>query len=135
MEDVIDIRLALEPLGTGWQFGGSVAAGTENAWNAVVWEDERAKPSWETLCAAHAEAVTAGQYAALRAARDKRLSDTDKYTLADYPISAENLEAVKLYRSALRGLPDAPGAPWDGGGESTPWPGVPDIIQAEQPCA
>ena len=131
METVIDIRMALEQLRNpnepGWIFWGSVTDGTEAAWNAVVWEDSRDKPSWATLCAAHAEAVTAGQYAALRSARDERLADTDKYLLADYPIGAENLAAVKLYRFALRDLPDQPGAPWDGGGELTPWPELPNF--------
>ena len=58
----------------------------------------------------------------LRNARDARLDATDKYLLADYPINPEALEAVKVYRQALRDLPDQPGAPWDGGGELTPWP-------------
>ena len=31
MESVIDIRLALEQLGKGWQFGGSVTAGAQQA--------------------------------------------------------------------------------------------------------
>ena len=54
MENVIDIRTALEQLGTGWQFGGSVTAGTQAAWDAVDWEDSRPQPSWAELCAAHA---------------------------------------------------------------------------------
>ena len=35
------------------QFGGSVTDGTQEAWDAVVWEDERPKPTWDALCAAH----------------------------------------------------------------------------------
>lgn len=54
MENVIDIRTALEHIGTGWQFGGSVTAGTQESWDAVTWEDSRVKPTWEELCAAHA---------------------------------------------------------------------------------
>ena len=54
MENVIDIRLALEQMGTGWQFGGSVTDGTQESWDAVVWEDTRPKPSWTNLCSAHA---------------------------------------------------------------------------------
>ena len=54
MESVIDIRLALEQLGTGWQFGGVVNEGTQASWDAVVWEDSRDKPTWAELCAAHA---------------------------------------------------------------------------------
>ena len=66
-------------------------------------------------------------FAALRAERDARLSSTDKYLLADYPITADALERVKVYRAALRALPDQPGAPWDGGGELTPWPHMPSV--------
>ena len=64
-------------------------------------------------------------FAALRAARDARIALTDKMLLPDYPISESNLELVKAYRTALRDLPDQPGAPWDGGGTETPWPELP----------
>ena len=126
MEDVIDIRIALEQLGTGWQFGGSVTGGTQEVWNAVDWEDSRPKPTWEELCAAHAKSVHAGLFASLRAARDTRLASTDKMLLPDYPISVDALAQVKAYRSALRDLPDQTGAPWDGGGDETPWPVKPE---------
>ncbi len=33
------------------------------------------------------------------------------------------------YRQALRDITDSEGAPWDGGGEATPWPTVPEFIQ------
>lgn len=146
MEDVIDIRTALEHIGTGWQFGGSVTAGTQESWDTVDWEDERPKPSWADVCAAHASAVQSGLFAALRSARDARLASTDKMLLPDYPIGADALPLVKAYRAALRDLPDAPGAPWDGGGTSTPWPIAPNAAnttasstsstsQADQPCA
>ena len=141
MENVIDIRMALEQLGTGWQFGGSVTDGTQDVWNGVAWEDERAKPSWADLCAAHASAVHADLFASLRAARDARLASTDKMLLPDYPINADDLALVKVYRAALRDLPDQSGAPWDGG-EATPWPAAPNSAsttvcapQVDQPCA
>lgn len=63
----------------------------------------------------------------LRGVRDARLDATDKYLLADSPINPEALEAVKAYRQALRGLPAQSGAPWDGGGELTPWPDMPEV--------
>ena len=73
-------------------------------------------------------APTAEQlYAILRATRDARLAATDKYMLADYPISEDNLARVKAYRATLRDLPEQSGAPWDGGGEATPWPIMPEI--------
>ena len=81
-------------------------------------------------------APTNGQLlAALRAARDARLTTTDKYLLADYPISTDNLALIKAYRADLRALPAQTGAPWDGGGKATPWPDAPEITQAAQPCA
>ena len=83
--------------------------------------------------------TTAQHFAALRAARDARLADTDKMLLPDYPITAEALEKVKTYRAALRDLPDQPGAPWDGGGAATPWPAATKpatgSTQAEPSCA
>lgn len=66
-------------------------------------------------------------FEALRASRDVRLAATDKYLLADYPISEDKLMLVKEYRAALRDLPEQPGAPWDGGGEATPWPIMPEV--------
>ena len=135
MEAVIDIRLALAWLGTGWQFGGSVTEGTQAAWNAVDWDDARPKPLWADLCAAHASATQTGLFAALRTTRDARLANTDKMLLPDYPVSANDLASIRTYRSALRELPDAPGAPWDGGGDATPWPVAPAIVQEDQPTA
>ena len=125
MENVIDIRSALDRLGASWQFGGSVTDGTQEAWDAVMWEDARDKPTWADLCAAHVTAATAARFITLRAARDAKLRATDKYLLPDYPITAEALEKVKTYRAARRDRPDQPGAPWDGGGEATPWPELP----------
>ena len=61
----------------------------------------------------------------LRAERDRRLTATDYLLMQDYPLDNTLKEAVRLYRQALRDLPSQEGAPWDGGGESTPWPDLP----------
>ena len=58
----------------------------------------------------------------LRIARDSRIVATDYMVLSDYPIDDAKLAVVKEYRQALRDLPQQEGAPWDGGGEETPWP-------------
>ena len=63
----------------------------------------------------------------LRTERDARLAATDTYLLADYPISTEELGNIRTYRQALRDIPARPGAPWDGGGELTPWPELPEV--------
>ncbi len=60
----------------------------------------------------------------LRRERDKKLKDTDIYMLSDFPVSEEFRERVRIYRDALRALPSMEGAPWDGGGELTPFPNL-----------
>ena len=52
-----------------------------------------------------------------RQKRDSLISQTDYLLLADYPISAEDLEAVKKYRQALRDVPQQKGFP-----KSISWP-------------
>lgn len=64
-------------------------------------------------------------FSTLRMERDARLAATDYYVMSDYP--AEDKSAVLAYRQALRDLPAQPGAPWDGGGEKTPWPSKPEL--------
>lgn len=62
----------------------------------------------------------------LRNATEQRLVATDKYATADYPNNALR-ETMLAYRAELRALNHQPGAPWDGGGELTPWPELPVI--------
>ena len=66
----------------------------------------------------------------LRTERDRRLAATDYLLMPDYPISDDQRAVVQLYRQALRDLPAQPGAPWDGGGEATPWPELPAGLKA-----
>ena len=90
------------------------------------WEAARAAKAAEAEAARLAEYNSASaRISRLRTKRDARLADTDKYLLADYPISSENLAKVKAYRQALRDLPAQEGAPFDGGGDETPWPELP----------
>ena len=61
----------------------------------------------------------------LREARNQRLGATDYLMMPDYPLTEEFKKALIAYRQALRDLPAQEGAPWDGGGEDTPWPKYP----------
>ena len=63
----------------------------------------------------------------LRSQRNTSIADSDNYLLPDYPISESDLASVKAYRQHLRDIPAQPGAPWDGGGELTPWPEKPNV--------
>lgn len=84
---------------------------------------------------AHPECVTEEQpYAAptptqeelaasVRAERNKLLALTDHLVMPDYPISQENLEEIKVYRQALRDIPQQQGFPWNGPDDpACPWP-------------
>lgn len=69
-------------------------------------------------------------FASLRAERDRRLAATDFLLMPDYPLSDDQRAVVQAYRQALRDLPAKSGAPWDGGGEATPWPELPAGLKA-----
>ena len=93
---------------------------------------------WDTVFAyseAHPECVTEEQpyvpplptleelAASIRAERNKRLALTDHLVMPDYPLDTDKLEEIKVYRQALRDLPQQPGFPWDGPDDpACPWP-------------
>lgn len=57
----------------------------------------------------------------IRRERDALISGTDYYILPDYPeIAPEDLEAIKVYRQALRDIPEQAGFP-----RNVKWPVVP----------
>ena len=98
----------------------------------TLWRDEKARLE---QAAAEAEAARLAEYNSaaacferLRAERDRRIAATDFMIMADYPIPADQRTAVQAYRQALRDLPAQEGAPWDGGGEETPWPAAPEVV-------
>ena len=66
-------------------------------------------------------------FANLRSERDRRIAATDYLIMPDYPLAEDSRAAVQSYRQALRDLPVLEGAPWDGGGEATPWPAMPAV--------
>lgn len=91
-----------------------------------LWQTEKARLE---QAAAEAEAARLAEYNSeearferLRAERDRRIAVTDYLLMPDYPLNGTLKGAVQLYRQALRDLPAQEGAPWDGGGEATPWP-------------
>ena len=93
---------------------------------------------WDAVFAyaeAHPEFVTEEQHyvppvptqedlaARVRAERDRRIAETDYLVMPDYPISQDKLEESKVYRQALRDLPQQPGFPWGGPDDPVcPWP-------------
>ena len=73
-------------------------------------------------------------FSRLRSERDTRISavlwmrerHADELALGkEASLTPEQYAALLTYIQALRDLPAQPGAPWDGGGELTPWPELP----------
>lgn len=102
MENVIDIRTALEQLGTGWQFGGSVTDGTQEAWDAVTWEDERTKPTWEDLLAVVTVLSTSEQINLVEKAYAEKLAALDAALLNALWVGGVNETATRQALSAKR---------------------------------
>lgn len=97
-----------------------------------LWQAEKARLE---QAVADAEAARLAEYNSdaarferLRAERDRRLTATDYLLMPDYPLNDTLKGAVQLYRQTLRDLPSQEGAPWDGGGEATPWPAAPGVV-------
>lgn len=63
----------------------------------------------------------------VRSQRDTKLSATDYLVVPDYPISPEDLEAVKVYRQALRDIPYQSGFP-----KNVQWPVEPQFLSAKK---
>lgn len=63
----------------------------------------------------------------VRSQRDAKLSATDYLVAPDYPISPEDLEAVKVYRQALRDIPEQSGFP-----KNVQWPVEPQFLSAKK---
>ena len=70
-------------------------------------------------------------FTSLRSERDSRINSVlwmrerhaDELELGtETSLTPERYTALLTYIQALRDLPAQPGAPWDGGGELTPWP-------------
>ena len=69
------------------------------------------------------DAAIAAAWQALRMERDKRLADTDRYMLSDFPISSGNKALIEAYREALRDLPSHVSNPRG----SITWPVKPNV--------
>lgn len=104
---------------------------TQEAWNAARAAEEAEAEAARAAREAEAEAARLAEYNSvaararrLREQRNRRLADTDYLMMRDYPLTDEEDRALVSYRQALRDLPAQDGAPWDGGGEDTPWPAL-----------
>lgn len=128
-------------------------AGKVAVWNGTAWElkeDNRGTKYWlpgdnwqtepremkeigplpEGAMLERPEPTEQEKFILLRGMRDGKIAATDYLIMPDYPLPEEKKAGVLAYRQALRDLPTQPGAPWDGGGEGTPWPELPAGLKA-----
>lgn len=85
---------------------------------------------WAELGVTYKEVPPTDDELAIRARyeRDAKLRATDKYLLPDFPgVTPEALEAVKVYREALRNVPEQVGFP-----RQITWPEVPVFMKAKE---
>lgn len=75
-------------------------------------------------------------FSRLRSERDTRINSVlwmrerhaDELELGtETSLTPEQYTTLLTYIQALRDIPAQPGAPWDGGGELTPWPELPSV--------
>lgn len=136
----MDIALALESLVPAVQYGGSLTANIREAYNALRWEDERPKPTWEEIEAAWTNVASAQLASAIRAERDRLLATTYEPAAAQLARQLRTaaalgqdtaelttlLSAWDVYAAALCSLPQQAGFPWAGPDDpACPWPEQP----------
>ncbi|MGQ7242816.1 tail fiber assembly protein [Salinicola sp. V024] len=68
-------------------------------------------------------AIADQQWAEIRARRDALLRASDYAVMPDYPLTDEQLAAVKQYRQALRDIPETADAP-----DAIEWPEKPEVL-------
>lgn len=75
------------------------------------------------LSQAKEDAQLESAWQALRAQRDAKLLETDKYMVSDFPISSGNKTLMEAYREALRDLPSHVSNPRS----TITWPTKPNV--------
>ena len=119
--------------GSVWREEDAPAQLAKGRITETAWLEIRAARAAEEYAAWLASPDTeAERFELLRIVCEAKLTATDKLTTADYPISDEDRAVVSAYRKAIRELNHQPGAPWDGGGEATPWPEMPTVSKVQE---
>ena len=119
--------------GSVWREEDAPAQLAKGMITEAAWLEIRAARAAEEYAAWLADPETeAERFELLRQARDAKLAATDYLVAPDYPLTDEQRAAVTADRQALRDLPTQEGAPWDGGGELTPWPEEPAVTKVQE---
>ncbi|OPY15599.1 MAG: hypothetical protein A4E66_00003 [Syntrophus sp. PtaB.Bin001] len=111
----MDIAAAIEKLIPGAVYGGSVTAGTQEAYDNIRWEDSRTKPTWAELEAAWLEVEADLAKEALKERAQEELEKSDMVCIrcykagvaypADWHARDEELRAIKRGTSTAAEIP------------------------------
>ncbi len=126
-------------MGSVWREEDAEAKLAEGFITQEAWLEICAQKGAEAYAAWLADPKTeAVRFELLRQARDAKLAEHDVQVVqlqrqaragADV---ADDLAAWDAYAVALCDLPAQAGAPWDGGGEATPWPVEPVVTKVQE---
>ena len=118
MIDLAEILTSLRP-NNNWIVDGET----------LIWEDDISlKPTDSEIEAKKVDLQNALPMKILREKRNIKLNDTDKYSIADWPHTTEEIKQSWLdYRKALRNLPSTASPQLDENGElnNVTWPTPP----------
>ena len=112
MTDYAAVLTALYP-GAEWSLNG-------DTYDGLTWLSEGEPPSQQELDDAWPAVQTERGWKAVRAERDRRLSDCDWTQVADAPLTAGEKQAWADYRQTLRDIPQDFASPDD-----VVWPETP----------
>ncbi len=102
-----DTAIILDKLVPQAKYGGSLSANDEHSYNDLRWEDERNKPAWQELIDYYNNNALELLKEEIRPERNRLLDETDRYMVADRPITEEQKSELIVYRKALRDLPES----------------------------
>lgn len=101
----MDVAIAIESLVPGAQYTGSLTDNTQEAFDALVWTDEREKPTWEALTGDQDNAQTAATAAENKSAACALLVKSDMTAMrcfkAGVPFPADWMSAVVALRAVV----------------------------------
>ena len=116
---ITEAILSLQPDGEIWRFSVTGQTSDETSFAAnVTWQGGTALTTWSAVSGALPAATDSVAMTALRAERDRLLTETDWWVLPDRTASAEQL----AYRQALRDLPATTSDP-----ANPVWPSKPEV--------
>jgi len=90
------------------------------------WDGEQVTARPEEEIEAERETASQPTEAQARAQRDRLLAETDWTQVLDAPIDTKTREAYRIYRQALRDVPEQAGFP-----AAIVWPELPEAVKAE----